>query len=78
MIPDKSKISIDDNEQKIKAFIDDLIITPRKALLSWSDITNQTPAAKIGYLGQHLASLVTGVGVQEAEPGATTLKTERK
>lgn len=61
MIPDKSKISIDDNEQKIKAFIDDLIITPRKALLSWSDITNQTPAAKIGYLGQHLASLITGV-----------------
>lgn len=61
MLPDKSKISIGDNEQKIKAFINDLIIAPRKALLSWSEITSQTPAAKIGYLGQHLASLITGV-----------------
>lgn len=27
----------------------------------WAEITNQTPAAKIGYIGQHLASLITGV-----------------
>lgn len=45
----------------IKGFIDDLIIRPRKSLLYWSRVTNQTPAAKIGYIGQHLASLITGI-----------------
>lgn len=33
----------------------------RAGLRKWSKLTNQTPAAKIGYLGQHLASLITGV-----------------
>lgn len=61
MLPDRKRISIGDNEAKIKDFISDLIIRPRKSLLHWSEITNQTPAAKIGYLGQHLASLITGV-----------------
>ena len=32
----------------------------------WAKITNQTPAAKLGYIGQHLASLITGV------PGTST------
>lgn len=61
METDSSKITITDNEKKIKQFINDLIIAPRKLLLYWSDITNQTPSAKIGYIGQHLASLITGV-----------------
>lgn len=61
MRPDINKIKIDDNQVKIKAFVEELIIRPRKSLLYWSEVTNQTPAAKIGYLGQHLASLITGV-----------------
>nr|WP_241728329.1 MamI family restriction endonuclease [Dietzia maris] len=34
---------------------------PRLELIKWSRITKQTPNIKIGYPGQHLSSLVTGV-----------------
>lgn len=61
MRPDLSKITINDNLNRITQFLTDLIITPRTNLRNWSAITNQTPAAKIGYIGQHLASLITGV-----------------
>lgn len=47
-------------EQIIK-FIDELIIEPRKNCAKWSKITDQTATLRIGYPGQHLASLVTGV-----------------
>ena len=61
MQPNVELITIDDNLSKIKAFINDMIISPRKSLRYWSSITNQTPAVKIGYIGQHLASLITGM-----------------
>lgn len=61
MIPNPKYISIDDNLNKIKQFISEIIIAPRENLKRWALITNQTPAAKIGYVGQHLASLITGV-----------------
>jgi len=61
MNPDITKISIDDNLNKIKQFINDIIISPKQSLKYWSEITKQTPAAKLGYIGQHLASLITGV-----------------
>lgn len=61
MKPNVKLITIDDNLSKITAFINDVIINPRKSLRYWSSITNQTPAAKIGYIGQHLASLITGM-----------------
>lgn len=61
MKPNVKLITIDDNLSKIVAFINDVIISPRKALRYWSGITNQTPAVKIGYIGQHLASLITGM-----------------
>lgn len=48
MKPNVKLITIDDNLSKIVAFINDVIISPRKALRYWSGITNQTPAAKIG------------------------------
>ena len=38
-----------------------LVIRPRRDLVKWAEITKQTPNIKIGYPGQHLASLVTGV-----------------
>lgn len=61
MLPDQTKITITDNENKIKSLINELILTPRLKALEWSDITKQTPNMKIGYPGQHLASLITGV-----------------
>ena len=61
MKPNPSFITIDDNIEKIKQFITEIIIEPKHALSRWATITNQTPAAKIGYIGQHLTSLITGV-----------------
>lgn len=61
MTPDVSKITIYDNLKKIEQFINEIIVSPKKSLKAWASITNQTPAAKIGYIGQHLASLITGV-----------------
>lgn len=61
MQPRSEFIVINDNLEKIRQFINEIIITPKHLLSQWSQITNQTPAAKIGYIGQHLASLVTGV-----------------
>lgn len=61
MTPDANKITIFDNLQQISQFIDEIIVAPKRSLKKWATITNQTPAAKIGYVGQHLASLITGV-----------------
>ena len=38
-----------------------LIVRPRRDLIKWAEFTKQTPNIRIGYPGQHLASLVTGV-----------------
>lgn len=61
MKPNADLITINNNIQCVTDFINDVIISPRKALRYWSSVTNQTPAAKIGYIGQHLASLITGM-----------------
>ena len=61
MQPDISKITLDTDEQKIKKFLKQCIFLPRLRALYWSDITKQTPNLKIGYPGQHLASLITGM-----------------
>lgn len=61
MQPKLEKISIENNLDHIEKFIQDAIISPRNVMKEWSLITGQTPAAKIGYIGQHLASLITGV-----------------
>ncbi|PIV70162.1 MAG: hypothetical protein COS08_01675 [Euryarchaeota archaeon CG01_land_8_20_14_3_00_38_12] len=46
---------------QIVEFIEELIIEPRKNCAKWSRITDQTATLRIGYPGQHLASLTTGV-----------------
>jgi len=61
MTPDATKITIGNNLDLIKRFIEGIVIEPRRSLLEWSKITRQTPAIKIGYVGQHLASLITGI-----------------
>lgn len=58
----RSTSSMESGEiELIKAFITEVIIQPKQVLRRWSEITHQTPAFKIGYVGQHLASLITGV-----------------
>lgn len=61
MIPNSNLITINNNEEKIKKFIKDMIIEPRCKAHHWSKITNQTPNLKIGYPAQHLASLICGM-----------------
>lgn len=61
MQPDLKFINIDDNEVQIKKLLEELVTGPRVKALQWSAITHQTPNLKIGYPGQHLASLITGV-----------------
>ena len=39
----------------------DLYVALRRSLLSWSRVTLQTPQARMGYVGQHLTSVVTGI-----------------
>lgn len=38
----------------------DLYVDLRQRIRRWSEITRQTPQARMGYVGQHLASVVTG------------------
>ena len=43
-----------------EALIKDLYIDLRSKVNAWSQITCQTPQARMGYVGQHLVSVVTG------------------
>ena len=61
MKPDSSKVTIHENTEKINLLLNEVFIRPRVNLLKWSSITKQSPNIKIGYPGQHLASLITGV-----------------
>lgn len=61
MKPESKYITISDNKNKILKLLVDLVLSPRIKALRWSQITRQTPNMKIGYPGQHLASLITGV-----------------
>ena len=61
MKPNKKLITISNNESQIKQLLHDLVLSPRLKALEWSAITKQTPNMKIGYPGQHLASLVLGM-----------------
>lgn len=61
MKPNNKLISIHDNEKLIGELLSELVLDPRINALKWSSITKQTPNMKIGYPGQHLASLITGI-----------------
>lgn len=62
MVPNAAKVTLaDDREQRVKALLQDLVVGPRLELIKWSRITKQSPNVKIGYPGQHLSSLITGV-----------------
>jgi len=59
--PNEKFISIKDNEELILQMISELVLQPRINAIKWSRLTKQTPNIKIGYPGQHLASLITGM-----------------
>ena len=61
MQPDSRFINITGNVEKIQQLLNDLVLQPRLNAIRWSQITKQTPNIKIGYPGQHLASLITGM-----------------
>ncbi|MDS1346245.1 MamI family restriction endonuclease [Planktothrix agardhii] len=61
MQPNRQLITIGDNLNQIKQLLSELVLYPRINALKWSKITQQTPNIKIGYPGQHLASLITGM-----------------
>lgn len=61
MQPDINKIVIKDNLRLIRKFLSEVILAPRATMIKWARLTNQTPNLKIGYPGQHLASLITGM-----------------
>jgi len=52
-----------DNNERLKLseqLLKDLYLNLRQNLLKWANLTNQTPQARMGYIGQHLTSIVTG------------------
>lgn len=59
--PDSALVTLHDNVARTEEMLMQLVLRPRAALAHWAAITKQTPNMKIGYPGQHLASLVTGV-----------------
>jgi len=61
MKPNAELISLRDNKQQIEQLLYELVLSPRVRAIQWSRITKQTPNVKIGYPGQHLASLITGM-----------------
>ena len=61
MRPDSARATLQNNIPLIKEMLQELILRPRHDLAKWARITKQTPNIKIGYPGQHLASLVAGV-----------------
>jgi hypothetical protein len=49
------------NEALIQKCVMELFVTPRKLLYEWSCLTEQTNHTKIGYTGQHLASVILNI-----------------
>ncbi len=61
MKPNTKLVTLHDNIKQIVNLLDELVLQPRINAIKWSRITKQTPNIKIGYPGQHLASLITGM-----------------
>ena len=51
-----------ENNERLKnseQLLEDLYLNLRQKLLKWAHITSQTPQARMGYVGQHLTSIVS-------------------
>ncbi len=73
MQPNKDFITIHNNKKLINDFLWEVIYSQHIVMNKWSEITNQTPNLKIGYPGQHLASLITGVKGETSVSESSTL-----
>ena len=62
------------SKENVISIIEDLVITPRLMALEWSKITKQTPNLKVGYPGQHIASIITGVEGEKTGARGNDLK----
>ena len=57
----------------------ELYLDLRKNLIKWANITKQTPQARMGYIGQHLTSIVTGFsGGKSGARGRDIILNEKK
>lgn len=54
-------VTLRTNVEDIRQLLMELVLLPRRDLIKWARRTKQTPNMRIGYPGQHIASLVTGV-----------------
>ena len=63
MQPKADLVTLTNNKEQIEKLLFELVLNPRIKAIEWSKITKQTPNIKIGYPGQHLASLITGMGL---------------
>jgi hypothetical protein len=54
-------ISLKVSKDMLRECITDLYINPKKSIVKWSKITNQTAQGKFAYPSQHLASLITKI-----------------
>jgi hypothetical protein len=61
MQPNTRLIHIPNGIELVPQLLSNLFIEPRKKAVEWSRITQQTPNMKVGYPGQHLVSLITGM-----------------
>ncbi|MGI5868861.1 MAG: MamI family restriction endonuclease [Kiritimatiellia bacterium] len=61
MQPKTDRITLRNNREQIQNMLMQLVLHPRRDFIRWAKITKQTPNMKIGYPGQHLASLITGM-----------------
>ena len=64
MKPNTKLVTLHNNIKQIVNLLDELVLQPRINAIRWSRITKQTPNIKIGYPGQHLASLISGMSVE--------------
>ena len=55
----KQKIELGKKESS-EMLLKDLFVDLRRKVNFWSTYTEQTPQARMGYIGQHLVSVVTG------------------
>ena len=60
MVPSKSVYQLGQVAAS-ELLLKDLYVDLRRSLFNWASVTLQTPQARMGYVGQHLTSVVTGI-----------------
>jgi hypothetical protein len=74
LAPNPNLVVIPDNKKHIDRLLTQMVLQPRVVALRWAEITKQTANIKIGYPGQHLASLITGMQGEKTGARGNDLK----